>query len=69
MAEADMIEIRKIITMREAIFSELGVAAARPTIRAVGMVVIRNPFAGKFVEDLKALLGQPSPMAKARSSA
>jgi len=50
-----MIEIRKIITMREAIFSELGVAAPRPTIRAVGMAVIRNPFAGKFVEDLKAL--------------
>jgi hypothetical protein len=47
-----MIEIRKIITMREAIFSELGVAASRPTIRAVGMAVIRNPFAGKFVEDL-----------------
>ena len=35
-----MIEIRKIITMREAIFSELGVAASRPTIRAVGMAVI-----------------------------
>jgi hypothetical protein len=50
-----MIEIRKIITMREAIFSELGVAASRPTTRAVGMAVIRNPFAGKFVEDLKAL--------------
>jgi hypothetical protein len=50
-----MIEIRKIITMREAIFSELGVAASRPTIRAVGMAVIRNPFAGKFVEDLTAL--------------
>jgi Amino acid synthesis len=50
-----MIEIRKIITMREAIVSELGVAASRPTIRAVGMAVIGNPFAGKFVEDLKAL--------------
>ena len=50
-----MIEIRKIITMREAIFSELGVAASRPTIRAVGMAVIGNPFAGKFVEDLRAL--------------
>ena len=47
-----MIEIRKIITMRETIFSELGVAASRPTTRAVGMAVIRNPFAGKFVEDL-----------------
>src|SRR5437588_4057875 len=34
---------------------ELGVAASRPTTRAVGMAVMRNPFAGKFVEDLKAL--------------
>src|ERR1700693_89229 len=50
-----MIEIRKIITMREAILSELGFAASRPTIRAVGMAVIHNPFAGKFFEDLRPL--------------
>jgi len=50
-----MIEIRKIMTMREAIFSELGVTASQPTIRAVGMAVIRNPFAGKSVEDLRPL--------------
>src|SRR6516162_6770915 len=53
--EEIMIEIRKIITTRETIFSELGVEAARPTTRAVGMAVIRNPFAGKFVDDLRAL--------------
>ena len=40
-----MIEIRKIITIREAVFSELGVEASRPVTRAVGMAVIRNPFA------------------------
>jgi Amino acid synthesis len=50
-----MIQVRKIITMREAIFSELGVEASRPVIRAVGMGVILNPFAGKFAEDLKPL--------------
>jgi len=50
-----MIEIRKIITMREAILSELGAAVSRPTIRAVGMAVIQNPLAGKFVEDLRPL--------------
>jgi hypothetical protein len=50
-----MIEIRKIITSREAVFSELGVEAVRPTVRAVGMAVIRNPFAGNFVEDLRPL--------------
>ena len=46
-----MIETRKIITMREVVFSELGVAAARPVVRAVGMAVIRNPFAGRFVDE------------------
>jgi hypothetical protein len=50
-----MIEIRKIITLHETIFSELGVEADRPTTRAVGMAVIRNPFAGQFVEDLRPL--------------
>jgi hypothetical protein len=50
-----MIEIRKIITLHETIFSELGVEANRPTTRAVGMAVIRNPFAGQFVEDLRPL--------------
>jgi len=39
-----MIEIRKLITTRETVFSELGVEADRPTTRAVGMAVIRNPF-------------------------
>jgi hypothetical protein len=47
-----MIDIRKIITTRETVFSELGVEANRPT-RAVGMAVIRNPFPGQFVEDLR----------------
>jgi hypothetical protein len=50
-----MLEIRKIVTIREVIFSELGIAAARPVVRAIGLAVIRNPFTGKFVEDLREL--------------
>jgi hypothetical protein len=50
-----MIEIRKIITTRETVFSEVGIEASRPITRAVGMAVIRNPFAGQFVEDLRPL--------------
>jgi hypothetical protein len=42
-----MVEIRKIITAREVILSELGVAAPRPVVRALGMAVILNPFAGR----------------------
>jgi hypothetical protein len=50
-----MVEIRKITTTREVIFSELGIAAPRPIVRAVGMAVIVNPFAGRFVDDLRPL--------------
>jgi hypothetical protein len=53
--EAEVLEIRKIITTREVVFSELGVAAAKPIIRAVGMAVIHNPFAEKYAEDLRPL--------------
>lgn len=50
-----MTDIRKIITLREAVVSELGQAAARPVVRAVGIGVIRNPFAGRWAEDLRPL--------------
>src|ERR1700757_1192029 len=50
-----MVEIRKIITTRETILSELGVTATRPVVRAVGMAAILNPFAGRFVDDLRPL--------------
>ncbi len=50
-----MTDIRKIITLREVIFSELGRAAARPIVRAVGIGIIDNPFAGRVVEDLRPL--------------
>jgi hypothetical protein len=32
-----MIDIRKIVTTREVIFSELGVAAPKPVVRAIGL--------------------------------
>ncbi len=50
-----MTDIRKIITLRESIFSELGRQGARPIVRAIGIGVIRNPFAGRWVEDLRPL--------------
>jgi len=50
-----MLDVRKIVTTREVIFSELGVAAAHPVVRAIGLAVIANPFAHKYVEDLRPL--------------
>jgi len=48
-------EIRKIVLTRETIYAEAGRAAPRPINRVVGMAVIENPFAGRFVEDLSPL--------------
>jgi hypothetical protein len=53
--EERMTEIRKIVTLREVVFFELGRKAARPVVRAVGIGVIRNPFAGSWAEDLRPL--------------
>jgi amino acid synthesis protein len=50
-----MAEIRKIVTLREVTFSELGHKPARPIVRAVGIAIIDNPFAGRRAEDLRAL--------------
>jgi hypothetical protein len=50
-----MMQIRKLVTTRETIFAELGEAAARPIVRAVGLAVIANPYAGRYVEDLRLL--------------
>src|SRR3954453_13276700 len=50
-----MTEIRKIVTLREGVYSELGRKAARPVVRAIGIGVIRNPFAGIWTEDLRQL--------------
>ena len=48
-------EIRKTVTLREVVYSELGRKAARPVVRAIGIGVIRNPFAGIWAEDLRQL--------------
>jgi hypothetical protein len=50
-----MTEIRKIVTLREVIFAELGHSAPQPVVHAVGIAVIRNPFAGRWAEDLRPL--------------
>ena len=50
-----MVEIRKLITMGDMVLSELGMTAPRPVVRAVGMALILNPFAGRFVDDLRPL--------------
>jgi hypothetical protein len=48
-------EIRRIITIVEETLIEGGRPVDPPTRRAAAIAVIRNPYAGTFVEDLSAL--------------
>lgn len=48
-------EIRKWFSLVEEVRHEGGPAAEAPLLKAAVAVVIRNPFAGKYVDDLSAL--------------
>ncbi|HEY1797044.1 MAG TPA: amino acid synthesis family protein [Stellaceae bacterium] len=50
-----MLDIRKIVTIRDVTYSELGYKPAKPIVRAVGMAVFDNPYAGKHHTDLRKL--------------
>jgi Amino acid synthesis len=49
-------KIRKIVTIVEETRFEMGRAVEPPTRRAAAIAVIENPFAGRYVEDLAALI-------------
>jgi hypothetical protein len=48
-------EIRKLAVFLEETRSEMGRTISPPTRKAAAVAVIRNPFAGQFVEDLSPL--------------
>ena len=50
-----MATLRKVVMVREQLFSELGEAAARPVVRVAALAVIGNPFAGRFAGNLEPL--------------
>jgi hypothetical protein len=49
-------EIRKIAVVVEEVLTEAGQKVDPPTRRAAAIAVIRNPFAGQYVEDLSLLI-------------
>ncbi len=49
-------EIRKIAVFLEETHQEIGKEIQPPTRRAAAVAVIKNPFAGKYVEDLELLM-------------
>jgi hypothetical protein len=50
------LQIRKIITIVEETRMENGVELAAPVKKAAAVAVIKNPFAGRYVEDLTELI-------------
>lgn len=49
-------DIRKIVTVVEEIRSEMGKAVEPPGRRVAALAVVKNPFAGQFVQDLMPLI-------------
>jgi hypothetical protein len=47
-----LVEVRKRVTVVEEIFHEGGPVAAKPYRRGAILAVIKNPFAGRYVEDI-----------------
>lgn len=52
--------IRKIVTVVEETFLEGEKEVVKPTKLAASMAVVKNPFAGKYVENLKPLINEYS---------
>jgi len=56
------VQIRKRLLMVEEIFHEGGPVASRPQRRAASLVVIRNPYAGSYVEKIEAFMDDLKPL-------
>lgn len=49
------VDIRKLIVTHETVLSEAGQKATPPINRAVGIAVVENPYAGRYVADLSPM--------------
>jgi hypothetical protein len=56
------VEIRKRLISVEEVFHEGGPVATVPLRRAVALVVIRNPYAGRYVEDIAPFMDDLKPL-------
>jgi hypothetical protein len=56
------VQVRKKLTQVEEIFHEGGPLSPRPLRRAAIMAVIRNPFAGRYVEDIAGFMDDLKPL-------
>jgi hypothetical protein len=56
------IAIRKMLLMVEEIFHEGGPVTGRPLKRGVALAVIKNPFAGRYVEEIQGFMEELKPL-------
>jgi amino acid synthesis protein len=56
------VELRKRVMVVEEIFHEGGPRATHPLRRGAALVVIRNPFAGKYVEEIAGFMEDLKPL-------
>ncbi len=56
------VEIRKIVLVVEEIFHEGGPRAEKPALRGAALAIIRNPFAGRYVEDIRPFMDDLNPL-------
>lgn len=56
------VEVRKRVTVVEEIFHEGGPIAANPLRRAAALAVIRNPFAGEYVQEIAGFMDDLKPL-------
>ncbi|TKB24982.1 MAG: amino acid synthesis family protein, partial [Mesorhizobium sp.] len=54
--------IRKVAVLTEEIFHDGGPAAKEPRLRAAALAVVKNPFAGRYVEDLQGAMEDLKPL-------
>ena len=56
------VDVRKKLIMVEEIFHEGGPISIKPLRRAAALAVIRNPFAGRYVEDIAQFMDDLKPL-------
>src|SRR5882757_1138592 len=56
------VQVRKKLLSVEEIFHEGGPVAHKPLRRAAALVVIRNPFAGRYVEKIEGFMDDLKPL-------
>ena len=59
---SDLVQLRKIAMHFEEIYHEGGPPPAKPLVRAAILAIARNPYAGRFVEDLMPFMEALRPL-------